>query len=87
MYNFIEQIKYCLINFHIKSQDEFKRNSNLLNSQIKLIQMLSNQEHQKYIKDETKLSEGFYLGNNNSGFFTKIAQIKTSLILFRYLVH
>ena len=87
MYNFIEQIKYCLINFHLKSQDEFKRNSNLLNAQIKLIQMLSNQEHQKYIKDETQLSEGFYLGNNNSGFFTKISQIKNSSCTFIFSIN
>ena len=82
MYNFIEQIKKSLLNFHLKNQDELKRNSILLNMQIKLVQILSNQEHQTYIKDENKLNEGFYFGNNKSGIFTKISQIQHSSCSF-----
>ena len=46
MYNLIEHIKNCLVNFHIKSQDELKKNSILLNSHIQLIQKLRNKEYQ-----------------------------------------
>ena len=76
MENFIHVIKNCLINFHLKSQNELKRNLELLNFQIKLIQSLKNKE-EKFL-DEVFINEGFYLGNNKSGFFTKISSKNSS---------
>ena len=77
MDNFIQVIKNCFINFHLKSEDELKRNLFLLNFQIKLIQSLKGNED-KFFLDELFLNEGFYLGNNKSGFYTKISSKNSS---------
>ena len=82
MYNLIEQIKNSLVNFHIQSQDELKKNSILLNSHIKLIQILRNNEYQISLKNEYYLTEGFYLGSDKSGFYTKISETKNSTRTF-----
>ena len=89
MYNLIEQIKNSLINFHIKSQDELKKNLILLNSHIQLIQMLRNNEYQISLKNENYLNEGFYLGNDKSGFFTTISETKNSsrTFIFSFNLH
>ena len=89
MYNLIEHIKNCLVNFHIKSQDELKKNSILLNSHIQLIQILRNNEYQICLKKENYLNEGFYLGNDKSGFFTKIYETKNSTrtFIFSFNLH
>ena len=84
MDNFIQVIKNCLINFHLKSQEELKRNLILLNFQIKLIQSLKGNEDVFLLK-EVWLNEGFYLGNNKSGFFTKISsKNKSGTFIFSF---
>ena len=84
MDNFIQVIKNCLINFHLKSREELKRNLILLNFQIKLIQSLKGNEDVFLLK-EVWLNEGFYLGNNKSGFFTKISsKNKSGTFIFSF---
>ena len=51
--------------------------------------MLRNNEYQISLKNENYLNEGFYLGNDKSGFFTKISETKNSsrTFIFSFNLH